>query len=78
MVETFGRRQRRNSRITKAAEKEDDDLFYDEHAMALLVTMFRNGEGVEKDEAKAREWQTKLDELKKKRTEEIPGYVSPV
>jgi len=64
--------------LTKAADEEDDDLFYDEHAMALLVTMFRNGEGVEKDEAKAQEWQTKLNELKKKRIEEIPGYVSPV
>ena len=64
--------------LTTAAEDVDNDLFYDEHAMALLAMMFQNGEGVEKDEAKAQEWQAKLDELKKKRTEEIPGYVSPV
>ncbi|MBQ9503251.1 MAG: sel1 repeat family protein, partial [Lentisphaeria bacterium] len=65
--------------LTKAAEKEDsDDHKYDLLAMKLLIDLYTEGRVVEKDDAKAREWQTKLDELKKKRTEEIPGYVSPV
>ena len=65
--------------LTKAAEKEDiDDYKYDLLAMKLLVDLYTEGKAVEKDEAKAQEWQAKLDELKKKRTEEIPGYVSPV
>ena len=46
--------------------------------MKLLIDLYTEGKVVEKDEAKAQEWQARLDELKKKRTEEIPGYVSPV
>lgn len=65
--------------LTKAAEKEDDDDYkYDLLAMKLLADLYAEGKAVKKDEAQAREWQAKLDELKKKRIEEIPGYVSPV
>ena len=65
--------------LAKAAEKEDgDDYKYDLLAMKLLVDLYTEGKVVEKDDAKAQEWQTKLDELKKKRQDEIPGFVSPV
>jgi TPR repeat protein len=65
--------------LSKAAEKEDgDDYKYDLLAMALLGKLYSEGTLVGKDEAKAAEWQSKLDEMKKKRQEEIPGFVSPV
>lgn len=65
--------------LSKAAEKEDgDDYKYDLLAMALLVKLYSEGTLVEKDDAKAAEWQSKLDEMKKKRQEEIRGFVSPV
>ena len=65
--------------LSKAAVREDsDDHKYDLLAMASLVKLYSEGTIVEKDDAKAAEWQTKLDEMKKKRQEEIPGFVSPV
>lgn len=64
--------------LSKAAEKEDvDDQKYDLLAMKLLVDLYSGGKVIEKDDAKAQEWQAKLDELKKKRQDEIPGFVSP-
>jgi TPR repeat protein len=65
--------------LSKAAEEEDgDDYKYDLLAMALLGKLYSEGILVEKDDAKAKAWQSKLDEMKKKRQEEIPGFVSPV
>ena len=65
--------------LSKAAEKEDgDDYKYDLLAMALLVKLYSEGTLVEKDDVKAAAWQAKLDEMKKKRQEEIHGFVSPV
>ena len=64
--------------LSKAAEEDDDDLFYDERAMAMLVDLYRCDDAGVKDDVKAQEWRKKLDELKAKRMEEIRGYVSPV
>lgn len=65
--------------LSKAAEKEDsDDHKYDLLAMALLEKLYSEGTLVEKDDAKVQMWQAKLDEVKKQRQEEIPGFVSPV
>lgn len=65
--------------LTKASNKEDgDDYKYDLLAMDLLARMYGEGIGVEKDEAKSKEWTEKLNELKEKRQKEIRGFVSPV
>lgn len=64
--------------LSKAAEEDDDDLFYDERAMSKLIELYGCGDVIAKDDAKAQEWQKKLTELKTKRMEEIKGYVSPV
>ena len=65
--------------LSKAAEAEDtDDGKYDLLAMKQLATLYREGKVVEKDDAKAQEWQAKFDELDKKRKEGLPGYVTPV
>ena len=65
--------------LSKAAETEDaDDYKYDLLAMALLVKLYSEGKLVEKDDAKAAEWQSRLDETKKMRQSEIPRFVSPV
>jgi len=65
--------------LSKAAEKDDDDDYkYDLMAMKLLVDIYTEGKVVKKDDAKAQEWQSKLDELRQKRQAEIPGFVSPV
>lgn len=51
--------------LTKAADTEDsDDGIYQERALRLLEEIFRNGEGVEADAAKADEWAAKLKTLK--------------
>jgi len=64
--------------LTEAAENEDaDDHKYDLLAMKLLVDLYTEGKAVKKDDAKAQLWQSRLDELKKKRTTEIPGFVAP-
>lgn len=47
--------------LTKAAYKKDiDDGIYQERALRLLEEIYRNGEGVETDSAKADEWAAKL------------------
>ena len=46
--------------------------------MILPVDLYTEGKAMEKNKVKAQARQAKLDELKKKRKEEIPGYVSPV
>ena len=65
--------------LAKAADTEDgDDYRYDLLAMDLLVKLYSEGKLVERDDEKAAAWRTRLDETKKRRQEEIPGFVSPV
>ena len=60
--------------LTKAANHDDDDLFFDERAIELLVKLYQSNDIIQQNESLAQMWRENLEKKQGIREKEIPGY----
>ena len=53
---------------------DDDDLFFDERAIELLVKLYQSNDIIQQNESLAQMWRENLEKKQGIREKEIPGY----